>query len=302
MTLSPQDHKRFFHIWWPLLKYVNSHQKILENFPENPLTENVSVEDAAKIRNVLWNSPDLLDDFIRANPAQLAEAELQLTASWKNRFSGQFVIMRHLKKHSVFLRFDEQPTAFGVLGIISPLQDVVGHSLPVMVDAVLLPFEGKIIYDSIISPHLVSFGPGIRNRLNQTYRQAQELCGVLTSLNADDRIKVKMDAVAKSNRQILFAFRNDLADTGLSEKMTEQHYYSAESFVKSSLLQTNPPRSLATIQVSDVETYLRQQGKKANRVSLKRLVRFLYSSARIDSETASALEDFLKNFNADESQ
>jgi hypothetical protein len=295
MILSSADSHRFYQIWWPLLKFVNTQQHVVENFPKDPELEGLNLEDATKVRNVLWNSPDLLDEFIQANPAGLSEPDLQLAASWKHRFFSQFVIIRHLKKYSIFLRHEEPPVAFGVLGIISPLQEVVGHYLPVMADAVLLPFEGKIIYDSLIVPYQVSFGPGLRKRFNHAYRMAQELHGVKTTLSQDYTIADNRGAVAKGNQKILLAFRRDLAAVGLSEKMLEVHYASVENFVNAYLLQSNPPRSLLNVQAKDLDNYFRSQGQQANRVSFKRLVRFLFNSARISGETAKELEDFLKS-------
>jgi hypothetical protein len=175
------------------------------------------------------------------------------------------------------------------------LQEVVGHYLPVMAEAVLLPFEGKIIYDSLIIPYQLSFGPGLRKRFNHAYRTAQELYGVKTSLNQEYKIDDNMDAVAKGNHKILLAFRRDLAAVGLSEKMLETHSSSVESFVNTYLLQSNPPRSLLTVQAVDLDNFFRTQGQQPNRVSFKRLVRFLFNSARIDGETAKELEDFLKS-------
>jgi hypothetical protein len=294
MILSEADSKRFYQIWWPLLKYVNSQQNIVEDFPEIPMVENVNVQDAIKIRNVMWNSPDLLDKFIQINPAQLAENDLELAASWKDRFSSQFVIIRHLKKHSVFLRCDEQPDAFGVLGIISPLHEIVGHSVPVMVETVLLPFENKIIYDGLIIPYSVSFGPGLRTRFNHVYRTAQELCRVKTALKFEDSVDEKMDAVAKGNQKVLLAFHKDLAASGLGDKKLEEHFEVVENFVKTYLLQSSPPCSLLNISVELLDQYFREQGKKANRVSFKRLVRFLYNSGRIDWEAEKVLVDYLK--------
>ena len=295
MILSTADSHRFYQIWWPLLRFVNSRCNIIETFPENPAIVGLDIQDASKLRNILWNSPDLLDDFIQTNPAALAENELELAASWRHRLSGQFIILRHLKKYSVFLRDEESPIAFGVLGIMSPLHDVVGHYLPVMVNVALLPFEGKIIYDGLISPYQVSFGPSLRNRFNQAYRTAQELYGVQTVLNQFGILEANTNSVAKGNQKILLAFRKDLATAGLSEKTFEDHFQTVEKFVKTYLLQTTPPTSLLNIQPDHIAGFMQQQGKKANRVSFKRLARFLFTSERISPESFKALEAFLKS-------
>jgi len=294
MILSSTDSTRFYQIWWPLLKFVNAKENVVDNFPEDPYIEGVNPHDAVKIRDVLWKSPNLLDDFIRANPAGLPEKDLQLAASWRNSLQGRFVIMRHLKKYSIFLRQEEPPSAFGVLGIMSPFEEIIGRSPPIMVEAVLLPFEGKIIFDGLLSSHNVYFGPGFRRSFNNAYRTAQELYGIKTSLTSGDSIEELTDAIAKGNQKILLAFRKDLAASGLGESKLEEHYASVESFVKTYLSQSTPPCSLLNFKVNDLVSFFSKQGKKTNRVSFKRLVRFLLNSERIDWETAKALENFLK--------
>ncbi len=82
---------------------------------------------------------------------------------------GTVFILRHLK-YSVFLAEEQRPRAYGVLGLVSPIQEIISsRALPVLVQAVLLPFESKIIYDSLLVPYSVSFGSGIRRSLNEDY-------------------------------------------------------------------------------------------------------------------------------------
>jgi hypothetical protein len=40
---------------------------------------------------------------------------------------------------------------------------------PTLLETTLLPFEGKIIYDSLLRGYNVYFGSGIRSSLNETY-------------------------------------------------------------------------------------------------------------------------------------
>jgi hypothetical protein len=86
--------------------------------------------------------------------------------------------------------------------------------------AVLLPFESKIIYDSLLVPYSVSFGSGIRRSLNEDYRQAQECDGVITSLEPRS-LGDAQQTIRTSNRKVLEAFRKDLAASSLSFKMIE---------------------------------------------------------------------------------
>ncbi len=73
-------------------------------------------------------------------------------------------------------------SAYGVIAVADPIEDLLGPNLPILTRAVLLPFKGKIIYDGLLVSYRVSFGPGTRKRLNATYRHAKEVNGVITSL------------------------------------------------------------------------------------------------------------------------
>jgi len=294
MILSPEDSTRFYRIWWPLLCYVNDRTNLVADLPEHPETGSVNPQDAAKIRDALWASPDYLQGFVDDNPAALAEADLALAASWQRRVAGNFIIMRHLKKHSIFLLDSQQPTAFGVLGIISPIDDVLPFAPPVMAEAVLLPFEGKIIYDGLIMPYSVSFGGGMRTGFAQSLRTATELGGLVTSLEPDDEKETKTKAILDGNRKILAEFRKDLVKAGLSEKMVNQHFAAVEAFVKTQLQKLHPPRSLLRLTLEDLGYYFSLPGHAAHRVSFKRLVKFLVNSERIDWDAAETMEDFLK--------
>lgn len=294
MNLSPADSERFYRIWWPLLTYINDRTNLAPDFPKKPITGSVKPQDALAIRNALWDSRDYLQGFINDNPVDLDEDDLELAASWERRVAGRFIIMRHLKKHSIFLLQDSQPAAFGVLGIISPIDDILPFAPPVMADAVLLPFEGKIIIDSLLAPYSLGFGGGIRRDLSQQLRRVTELGGLITSLDADDLAEAKAEAVVAGNRKILAEFRKDLVKSGLSEKMVGQHFAVAETFVKTHLLDSRPRRSLLEITAEDLSRYFASHPQAANRVSFKRLVKFLANSERIDWDEADAMEDFLK--------
>ena len=56
------------------------------------------------------------------------------------------------------------------------------RALPRLIQAVLLPFKDGIIYDGLLSGHNVTFGGGVKRRLNEEYREAKEAFGIITSL------------------------------------------------------------------------------------------------------------------------
>jgi hypothetical protein len=78
---------------------------------------------------------------------------------------------------------NEKPLkAYGVSALNSTFEELVGPYLPILVDAVLLPFNNKIIYDSIFSPYPFAFGRNMRRDFNDLYQEAKLRFGIITSL------------------------------------------------------------------------------------------------------------------------
>jgi hypothetical protein len=104
--------------------------------------------------------------------------------SWRHLVAGKFYIFRELKKHTVFLSSEDQPIAYGVTALTQPFEELIGSYRPVLIDTVLLPFKDKIVYDGLLAGMGVSlsFGPGIRRMLNESYQAAKNRHGIITSL------------------------------------------------------------------------------------------------------------------------
>jgi len=297
MQLPPEQTERFYRIWFALFRYINEQRQLVPPLPATPERASISPADAFKLRNALWADEALRESFIESNPAGLTSADLALVESWRYRLAGKFYIMRHLKKYSVFLS-DHPNHAYGVLGLVSPIEEIVGPVVPLYVEAVLLPFEGQIIYDSLLSPYSITFGSNIRRSLNETYRNVQERMGIITSLeptytpgNPD---KERSEVLAR-NAKIVNAFRKDLAKRGLSSTTVELHASNIEQFARTCLLAQGPLRGLLDMTLTDVQSYLETAGNVTNTISLKRFVRFLIETDRMDYEQAAPMRDFLQH-------
>jgi hypothetical protein len=301
MQLSPHQTERFYRIWYALFRFVNEQRQLVPMLPNIPGETSISSSDAFKLRNALWADDTLRERFIATNPAELSPADLALVESWRYRLAGTFFIVRHLKKYSIFLVDQPPEHAYGVLGLVSPIEEVVGPVLPLLVQAVILPFEGQIIYDSLLQPYTVTFGANIRHRLNETYRTIQEREGITTMLepsNAPTNLDEVRSAVLARNAKILNAFRRDLARRGLSSTMVEQHASNIENFAQTWLLAQDTPRGLLDMTLANVQAYLDTAGNKANTTSFKRFVRFLIETGRVEYEQAAPMRDFLQHVRA----
>ena len=190
---------------------------------------------------------------------------------------------------------------YGILGLVSPIEDVVPNPLPTLVRMTLLPFEGRITYDGLMAPYSVYFGSGIRSNLNDIYRLANERGAIITSLEPQATAGAQQTPVeiAKRNDKLITAFRRDLAQSSLSMKMIAQHAENIETFGRSYLLRQAPARGLIDLTSADISAYLAQAGlpataRKTVITSFKRFIRFLYDTGRIDDSGARQIMDLLK--------
>ncbi|MDF1810568.1 MAG: DnaJ domain-containing protein [Verrucomicrobiales bacterium] len=127
--------------------------------------------------------PELIADYLKADPDNLTKAEREIIESWKLAEHGDFFVFRKLKKHMIFLGGKDASRAFGVLGLTQPVSELV-HQLPASVATTLLPFRNMIVCDGMIVMRQISFGPGIKKSLNESYRLAKETSGIITDLTA----------------------------------------------------------------------------------------------------------------------
>jgi hypothetical protein len=302
MQLPAEQIARFYRVWLALLYYVNEQQDLVPTFPASEERNGLlPLADELRLRNALWADDGLRERFISANPTGLSSADLAVVASWRYRRAGSFYIVRTLKKYTVFLSEDIPPRAYGVLGLSTPIEELARGPLPVLAQTVLLPFEGRIIYDGLLQWYAVVFGPGVRSRLNAEYRNAKAREGVITTLepaNLPADPQERRTAVLARNTKIVQAFRKDLSSKGLSPKTVEQHVGTIEDFARTSLLEDDPPRGLLDTRLADVQSYLHTHGNKTVTTSFKRFVRFLEETERIDYERAEVLREWLKQASA----
>lgn len=203
MNLPREDVRLFSRLYSELMFFANGQLRIVEDpFTDAGAYDALPPESRTGIRNALHETPELIDQFIRENPASLPTEELEIVAGWRHAIVGKFYVFRYLKRHTIFLSSGGSPNrAYGVLGLFDPVEELVGTRLPVLTDAVLLAFRDRIIYDGILSVYNVTFGGGVRKMLNEEYKEAKQAFGIITSLgdevpppHASERPKKKESA------------------------------------------------------------------------------------------------------------
>jgi hypothetical protein len=182
MLLTPHDVVLFFKLHRALMFFVNQRLQVIPDCASPEAFSAVAPELRLKVRDALLGHMDLIESFVEENPVGLPSDELAIVRSWRHLVHGKFYIFRQLQKYMVFLSTGEEPIAYGVLALSQPFEELVGPYLPVLAETVLLPFKGLIVYDGLLNSYRISFGPGIRRSLNESYKEAKARHGIVTSL------------------------------------------------------------------------------------------------------------------------
>ncbi len=171
VQLPHDDVEFFYEVFTALLEFVNRERRVAPGVSMEQALQ-TAPEHAMKVLRALWADDGLRERFVSENPAGLSPRALALVASWRHRVSGSFFVFRQLKKHAIFLLNDHADTGYGVLGLRRPIEENLPF-LPCLVTTVLLPFEGRIVYDSLLAYQPISFGGGVRRMLADSYRRAK---------------------------------------------------------------------------------------------------------------------------------
>jgi hypothetical protein len=183
VKLSREEADLFFKLMWGLQFYVNRQSQILPNIESREEYAALPMAEKVKVRDALWAHPDLIDAYAQTNPDGLSIGEMEIVRAWKQFISGSFQVFRFLKKYTVFI--GEKSQVYGVLGLHDRLEEKFhGRPLPIMVQAVLLPFKGQIVYDGLLQSYNLVFGGGIRSTLKEDYMVAQQNERIITTLEA----------------------------------------------------------------------------------------------------------------------
>jgi len=322
MKLTPDEVDLFYKLHTALLCYANQQLQLVPDIEDPEDLPFTPLDEVNTIRQALYADPNLIERFAEANPYHLSPDELDIVRSWVHLRQGSFYIFRYLKRYTVFLDDGDPPHAYGVLGLRSDFDELVGRTLPRLVEVVLLPFRGKIVFDGLLSGYNIFFGSGIKGRLKVAYRSAKEREGIITDLvaaSAPLSHDEQVDDVETSNKKVLKAFHKALLKKGLLPRTVERHVNNVDLFTNAFLAQGDPPCRLSQARVPDIGRYFydwlpctsyrtnvpRQATEtsatqvKQSITSLKQFFRFMRDSERMDIGDAWDILDDLKG-NADE--
>ncbi len=151
-TLSTSEAKEFYQTFYDLLTFVNNKAGVLKRQILPGSLGELKDWQVKKISDHLWDNPQLIDDYL-AEKGHSPETIEVLTA-WRTRFlKSDFLIVEYTPDHAVFLTTmgegeEAKDQLLAVKGLKSPVSDILRRPLPLNLETVLLPFRGKIVYDT----------------------------------------------------------------------------------------------------------------------------------------------------------
>lgn len=175
MKLTQDKARQFFSLYIPLLwyAYTNYYDDNEQDF------HSTSMETKIKVRDILCGNSDIVDAAIMNMPKKFTQEEINIIQKWKVFNNGTFIVLKHLRKHSLFLESSRDPKVYGVIGISDSLSDLIVDT-PTVVDAVLLEYHNQIICDGLFILKNVSFGKGARQDIMNSYESAKAKHGIIS--------------------------------------------------------------------------------------------------------------------------
>lgn len=181
--LSSDECRLFYETWYGLMGYVNERKHVVKAKIKPEYPNLVSDMMIHMVREVLWEKPELIDDYL--SETELPQEKVDILKLWRTKHKkGMYFILEYQPEYAIALAPNEQgeDRLYGVKGISNSMAYALKRELPVQIETVLLPFKGKIIYDSFMGSVPVKFLSGAKAAFREMHDNALKF-GVITSFD-----------------------------------------------------------------------------------------------------------------------
>lgn len=179
MRLTEEEYNKYMEIHPKLIHYVGKKKGLIPTDMTFETFMNLPVEEKYPIRNAMYDNIDLLNNYIKEHTEILSEADKDIIRGFKYFERGTFYVIKLTKKFAYFL---SEKYVYAVHALNDPFQSFWGNNLPTMVQTVLLPFQGKIIYDGIASTYPIHLGRGITASIKNDALLLESKYGIIKEL------------------------------------------------------------------------------------------------------------------------
>ncbi|MDQ3017418.1 MAG: hypothetical protein M3R25_11955 [Bacteroidota bacterium] len=171
MSLSIPEYRLWIKTHQPLLHYTGIRYGIIP--PEVSYKDFISdfnMRDKFEYREAFLKHPDILEEYLEKKRKKLLPDHVTILHNLRKKMTGTYVIYKFMPKGAIFF---DQHYWYYVWSLGDTFEQFIEQT-PSVVNATLVPFRDKIIYDGFLQPSSVSIGSNIRNALRQLYAEAKE--------------------------------------------------------------------------------------------------------------------------------
>ena len=183
MILPPKDAGKFFEIMLPMLSWVKSAKGVKAALKNSHADMNQPEQDAYALLNIVWKRPEFIDKYISEREATIsAEARRNLSKWRKHYVPGPFFIERFTNKGAIFISAKDGQV-YLVSGITSDIEESLDrNALPYVVETTLIPYRGRIVYDSTMKAKPKLLTPEGKQELARIYDAAKKNHNIIQML------------------------------------------------------------------------------------------------------------------------
>ena len=166
--LNKKERDLFYKLYFGLLDFTNQKYKIkskLKIYKQKGLNPN----DLSEIIEKLWqNKEAIITEFVLANPYKFSKEELEKVKEFKKGIRKIFFIMEYLEEYTAIM---DEEKCYMIKGITSNIDEIIPYNnLPYIVITTILPFENKLIYDSLFFSMDIDFGVNFKKIAEKEYQ------------------------------------------------------------------------------------------------------------------------------------
>lgn len=170
MQLTEKEFEDFITIYLQLIMELGIKKKLLSK--QTSLNDFFEINHSKKneIRDILYEDISFIDGFVETHAEKLQQPQIEILDQLKHFKKGTFYLMKKGKRETLFMN---EEGIYSVCALHDPFYVLFEKmKVPIIVETVLLPFNGKIIYDYFIQP--IQRGLGEHTRLMEEFKRRKE--------------------------------------------------------------------------------------------------------------------------------
>ena len=181
MKISEKDADKYFDLFFPLLDYANRKYSVIRELRKVCFEAHVPSQYLRRIVECLWADETEPAEYLRQHGDTLSEGDRRIIEGFAKRVTGDFILLKHLPKGTVFIAKDHK--VYIVKGLKDTWEEVLFFKdPPAFVNMTILPFKGQLITDGIPSVSQEAMPPELKQKMNSIYLQAKKNKEIISSI------------------------------------------------------------------------------------------------------------------------